>query len=235
MLPGALIGRIITPELRAALAAYHVIAVDLPGLGACKGEKLTNENAIELIRNVILEHTKAKKAIVFGISMGGHLAMKFADKHPELCIALVLGACVNEYYGVGATMFFKSVNLVYSMCSGSLKSKFVPKSIPKHIKIDDLKIILTTGMQYEAWADCCSIMAEPHEGYYRKVLSTYQGRVLFIHGSKDFRTKEKEFLNCAKMGKLSLIDGADHFVLFDPLRRGLFAAKVKEFVDSIEQ
>ncbi len=63
--------RVIAPcILHALMANYHVVTVDLPGLGSRRGEDLNNESAIEAIRSAIVEKANGGKAIVFGYSMG---------------------------------------------------------------------------------------------------------------------------------------------------------------------
>jgi pimeloyl-ACP methyl ester carboxylesterase len=98
---------------------------------------------------------------------------------------------------------------------------------------DDLVPILTAGTNYDRWEDCGNIMKEPHEGFYRKVLSEFGGPVLFIHGSKDFRTKEKEFLASTKKGELKVVEGADHFGMIHSGFQPKFTDHIKEFVERV--
>jgi len=230
---GALGSRVVTVELIAALSAYHVVAVDLPGLGARRGETLTPESAIEAVRTAILEHTKQKKALIFGYSMGGHLAMKFSLAYPDLCTGLILGGCVNEWFGPVADLFFGGVNLVYKALPNSIKSQFVTQTAPKGVTKKDLHNLLSTGLNYDTWVECTGLMEEPHEGFYRKAIAAFDGPILFIHGSKDFRTREEVFVKAAKNGTLTVIEGADHLVTIDPRYRDIFSEKVKEFADKV--
>jgi len=232
ILPGALCPRIIPPSVKDGLKGYHVISADLPGYGARQHETLTNESALESIKDAILKHAKDKKALVLGFSMGGHLAMKFGQKYPELCTGLVFGLCCNEYYGLKADIFFKSTNLVYKSCTNSFNSKLLLRFTPKECH-QATKWILAEGMQYHLWGPCGSLMAEPHEHFYRQALSSMTMPVMFLHGSKDFRTGETAFMEANKNAEFAIIDEADHSLLLNPKYHDIVAQKIQEFADKV--
>jgi len=233
VLPGALNPRIVPKCFMDGVKGYHVIAADLPGFGARQHEQLTTESAIESVKEAILKHAREKKALVLGFSMGGHLAMKFADKYPELCTGLILGACINEYWGFRSDMFFKSSKFVYDILPNSLNSQLFLKVCPKDINLMDSRWILAQGMQYHLWGPCGQIMAEPHEHYYRKVLASLKMPIIFIHGSKDYRTGEKAFMQVAPTAELCVIEGADHFAVLIPKYEIQITQKIKEFTDKV--
>jgi len=232
VVPGALCPRIIPPCFLKALKGYHVISPDLPGYGARKNEKLSTESALEVIKESILNHTKDKKALILGFSMGGHLTMKFGHKYPELCTGLILGACVNEYYGFKANLFFKSSDMVYKMSPNSFNAKLFTMVSPKEC-LREARWILAEGMQYHLWAECGSIMAEPHEHYYRQALASMTMPILFMHGSGDFRYGERAFMEAAKTAEFCIIEGATHSLLIDAKYYTKVEEKVKEFADKI--
>ncbi len=77
--------------------------------------------------------------------------MKFGFAHPELCNALILGGCCNEYPpGLKTNMFFGGgyspflsysfsqiilgVETVYSMLSNKTKSGLIHTVLPKNIE-----------------------------------------------------------------------------------------------------
>jgi len=49
------------------------------------GEPLSMESAAEVLATLIREHANGGKAVVFGYSMGGYIAMAFAGRYPDLC------------------------------------------------------------------------------------------------------------------------------------------------------
>jgi len=233
VLPGALNPRIVPKCFMDGLKGYHVVSPDLPAFGARQNENLTTESAIETIKEAILQHTKEKKALILGFSMGGHLAIKFAYKYPELCTGLILGACVNEYWGFKSDMFFKSSKFVYDVLPNSFNSKLFLKVCPKEVDLMETRWILSQGMQYHLWGPCGQIMAEPHEHFYRTALASLKMPIIFIHGSKDYRTGEKAFMEAAKTAELALIEGADHFGVLIPKYEIQITQKIKEFTEKV--
>jgi len=232
VIPGALCPRIVPPCFLNGLKGYHVISPDLPGFGSRKNEILTNENALETIKEAILTHAKEKKALILGFSMGGHVAMKFAHKYPELCTGLILGACVNEYYGFKADMFFKSSQIVYDVSPNSFNAKLFGMVAPKeHLK--EARWIMAEGMQYHMWTPCSALMAEPHKHFYREALAAMTIPIIFIHGTGDFRFGEKAFMEAAKTAELCLIEGANHALVIIPEYYNQLTKKIQEFADKV--
>jgi len=70
---------------------YRVITLDLLGHGQtpCLGYVHTMEDQADAVQAVLAE-TGTKKAIVMGHSMGGYIALAFAELYPEMVQALVL-------------------------------------------------------------------------------------------------------------------------------------------------
>jgi pimeloyl-ACP methyl ester carboxylesterase len=161
--------------------------------------------------------------------------MKFAHAHPELCKAVILGGCCNQYPpGVKSSLFFGLSAAVYDNLPTSTCSTFIQKLKPKHMSNEDLEFLMRTSMFYRAWKGCGNVMKEPEEGFYRKFLSTFDKPILMIHGSKDFRNGEEDFKKSGgKNFEMAVIEGADHMVLMDPLYKNVYGARVREFVEKV--
>lgn len=74
---------------------YTVFCPDLPGFGTniLKKESLEFEDYVEFVRRYtvqILKQTKAKKIVLLGHSFGGRIAIRFANRYPELLKRLIL-------------------------------------------------------------------------------------------------------------------------------------------------
>eukprot|EP00026_Physarum_polycephalum_P011180 Phypoly_transcript_11384.p1 GENE.Phypoly_transcript_11384~~Phypoly_transcript_11384.p1 ORF type:complete len:371 (+),score=30.18 Phypoly_transcript_11384:51-1115(+) len=236
IISGAMMGRIMPPcILHPLMRKFHVIALDLPGLGARKGEKLTPESANEAIKNVIVARATNKKAIVFGYSMGGHAAMKFGAAHPELCAGLILGGCCNEYPpGMKTDGFFGLVNLVYTISSNKMKAGFLHTVLPKNVKPEDTEWMFATGMDYSMWSDCGNIMREPYTGFYRQALANYTCPTLMIHGDKDYNFAEETFRKAANDNvKFVVIEGADHLIMVTEGANKKLGNEIFRFVDLV--
>ncbi len=70
---------------------YRVIIIDLLGHGQtpCLGYVHTMEDQADAVR-AVLQHLKVDKAIIMGHSMGGYIALAFAELYPEVITSLVL-------------------------------------------------------------------------------------------------------------------------------------------------
>jgi len=70
---------------------HRVIAIDLLGHGEteCLGYVHTMEDQADMVHQVLI-HLKIKKAVFVGHSMGGYVALAFAELYPEMMNGLVL-------------------------------------------------------------------------------------------------------------------------------------------------
>jgi pimeloyl-ACP methyl ester carboxylesterase len=70
---------------------YRVISIDLPGHGAtpCFGYAHSMELMAKCIK-AVLDHLKIKKCVIIGHSMGGYVALAFADLFPDHLTGLCL-------------------------------------------------------------------------------------------------------------------------------------------------
>ncbi|PKA82761.1 pimeloyl-ACP methyl ester carboxylesterase [Ulvibacter sp. MAR_2010_11] len=78
----------LVPELA---AKYKVVTLDLPGHGAsgCLSETHSMEQMADAVRS-ILQHLKIKDAIIVGHSMGGYVALAYAELYTKEIRSLVL-------------------------------------------------------------------------------------------------------------------------------------------------
>lgn len=70
---------------------YRIITIDLLGHGAteCLGYVHTMEDQADVV-HAVLSHLKIRKAVFIGHSMGGYVALAFAELYPEVMKGLVL-------------------------------------------------------------------------------------------------------------------------------------------------
>ena len=70
---------------------YRIITIDLLGHGAteCLGYVHTMEDQADMVHDV-LSHLRIRKAVFVGHSMGGYIALAFAELYPEFMKGLVL-------------------------------------------------------------------------------------------------------------------------------------------------
>jgi pimeloyl-ACP methyl ester carboxylesterase len=70
---------------------YHIVAMDLPGFGYSDQPvaRYSPSNYSEII-HWLVEQTAKSKVVVLGSSMGGAIALRYAEKHPDSINKLVL-------------------------------------------------------------------------------------------------------------------------------------------------
>ncbi len=82
------------PQLAALTWKYRVITFDIRGYGASEvptAEATTLETMASDI-NALLDHLNIPKAVIAGLSMGGQIAMAFAEQYPQRLSGLILAA-----------------------------------------------------------------------------------------------------------------------------------------------
>jgi 3-oxoadipate enol-lactonase len=82
------------PQVAALTWKYRVITFDLRGYGASDvptAEATTLETMASDI-NALLDHLNIPKAVIAGLSMGGQIAMAFAEQYPHRLSGLILAA-----------------------------------------------------------------------------------------------------------------------------------------------
>jgi len=77
---------------------YRVVTLDLRGYGASEVPDVDATTLETMARDVcgLLDHLRVERAVVVGLSMGGQVAMAFADMFPERLAGLVLAATFAE-------------------------------------------------------------------------------------------------------------------------------------------
>ncbi len=94
---------------------YHVVRYDRRGYGHSSAPEARFSNIEDL--NQIFLQLKIDKAILFGMSAGGGLAIDFTLKYPEKVTALVLVGAVVSGYGYSSHMFNRGGHLTPSIAA----------------------------------------------------------------------------------------------------------------------
>lgn len=82
--------------IRHLMLDYYIVAFDLPGFGHSRDIQLSNIEFISLIQKEIL---KNKRIVLFGVSYGGLLSIKYSLSYPEKVKALIV-AGTPVFYGI---------------------------------------------------------------------------------------------------------------------------------------
>lgn len=87
------------PQVAALSTAHRVITFDLRGYGASEVPANDAITTLETMADdiaALLDHLKIAKAVIAGLSMGGQVAMAFAEKYPQRLAGLVLAATFSQ-------------------------------------------------------------------------------------------------------------------------------------------
>lgn len=87
------------------LPEAQLVAVDLPGHGSRLEEEFTAESAMAVIAQAVAGRSPGQRVVLAGHSLGGYLAMLYADRHPDLLHALVLIGSSAEPVGPLASAY----------------------------------------------------------------------------------------------------------------------------------
>jgi len=195
---------------------YRVYLIDFPAHGGRMDEKLTMSAAIQSVTIFIQEKVPAKKALIFGWSLGGYVAMMMGKYAPELCAGIICGGCARETWSGQTKLFFGIKKVIYSSLPEKILWTLIPKNYP-HIPRDIIdEAILSVGMNYGVWGQCAETLLEPQQGTYAEAISQYKGPVLFINGELESRKSEALFLSKSSSGKLHIIKGGTHLTPLEP-------------------
>ncbi len=82
------------PQVAALSAKYRVITYDIRGYGASEVPAVdaTSLETMAADIDALLDHLAIDKAVIAGLSMGGQIAMAFAEQYPQRLAGLVLAA-----------------------------------------------------------------------------------------------------------------------------------------------
>jgi 3-oxoadipate enol-lactonase len=86
------------PQIAALTWKYRVITYDIRGYGASEiptAEATTLETMASDI-NALLDHLSIPKVVIAGLSMGGQIAMAFAEQYPQRLSGLILAATLPQ-------------------------------------------------------------------------------------------------------------------------------------------
>lgn len=77
---------------------YRVVAPDLPGHGRRRGERFTVEGALATLDDAVARVGQGR-ALLVGHSLGGYVAMLYAERRPEHVAGLALDGCSVAFRG----------------------------------------------------------------------------------------------------------------------------------------
>lgn len=205
---------------------FRVVAVDLPGHGARRGEPFTHRAALETILGAT-GRCRGGSAVVLGHSLGGFLVMDAAAEDPTRFRALVLHGCSARARGPATWPYRLALRLLSRVPEtrlarwndALLRRRYAPELIEPQI---------AAGYGFAAIpAAWRSVLGKDHAA----ALRAYPGPVLILNGARDplSRLGEQRFLRLCRRARLHVIAEATHLASLD--RPDAFTAAVRAFAE----
>lgn len=229
------------PQVGALSWKYRVITSDLRGYGASEvpeSDTITLETMATDIR-ALLDHLYIDRAVVAGLSMGGQVAMAFADLFPERLAGLVLAATFAEGEtpeGVAArrAMAERFINEGTVLPGGEMLPRlFAPESL-KRDPVLALKVFTMIANAPPAGV-AAALRGRALRKDYIEPLTHVTAPALIVVGTEDkYVTRERaERLHATIPGsRLEVFEGVGHMPNLEATER--FNAVLHEFLAEIK-
>lgn len=217
------------PQMGALAAEFRVIAVDLPGHGALRGQPFHVERCVHQIAGIVDEEAKGR-ALVVGLSLGGYMAMEFGERHPRKAAGLVIASASVEprgWYNVPYRTLAEAMDKIPERLLSWINHSLF---LFVYGKTRAQPLIAPGFFMHGGAAGIREVM----DREFAPKLAAYPGPVLLLNGAMDlgFRMHEKRFLAATKQGRLQVIPGAFHIANID--QPEAFSDAVRRFARSLE-
>lgn len=202
--------------------SYRIIRIDLPGFGGseCFGYVHSMEEMAEQVKGV-LDELGLRKYVLCGHSMGGYVAMAFAEKYPKNLSGLIMfhssAQADSEEKKNDRDRAIAAVKAdKKAFVSALLEKLFAPENLPlMKRELESLKRIASVTSA-QAIIAALEGMKIRRDG--RHVLSQLTTPVLFIVGKKDVVLAAESLITQAKTckdGQVLLLENAGHMGFYE--------------------
>lgn len=211
------------------LRGDHPVATpDLPGHGARRGERFTLDRAVATVLDAIDRIAgRTGRALVVGHSLGGYVAIAAAGRHPTRVAGLVpVGCTLVPSPGLLAPFRVGSRLLSLWPDHGErVNARLFRRALPAEVA----EPMIAAGLANEIIGE---VLAEVSTSDPIGDLARYPGVTRLVNGRYDhFRLQERRFLEGCRLGALTVVPGAGHFL---PLTFGeRFARLVRDQAELI--
>ncbi|MFV2196439.1 alpha/beta fold hydrolase [Nocardiopsis sp. LOL_012] len=202
-----------------------VVAPDLPGHGARRGEAFSVGSAVDAVLAAI--DGVGGRALLVGLSLGGFVSIAAAGAAPGRVAGLVAASCTAK-----PAQSLAQVYRIPSVLMDRLPDKGAAVNERFHrlmLREGAAEAVLGGGLAVEA---ATSVIDEISELDALAALRAYPGPVWLINGSRDhFRIHERQFFEACVDGRLVNVPRAGHMVSLDQPEN--FAAIVADAADVV--
>lgn len=214
---------------------YRVIAPDLPGHGARRGEEFTFAGAIETVQASVASVAGAPVVLV-GDSLGGYTAQAAAPLIAEAQLkGLVVGGSTAILRGPNVLPYLATVGL-FRLLIGlfgepRLIRTWIPRSFRRQgIAEQDIQALTEAGLTLRVFGPVVTALRDFDA---LKNLVAISPPILFVNGDRDtgMVRGEPQFLALARQGSAHRFEKCGHGVSL--LRSAEFAALVNQFAAAV--
>ena len=189
-------------------AGSHLLAASRPGyLRSPLGLARTPEAQADLFA-AMLTQLGIDRAVVFGFSGGGPSALAFAERHPQRCRGLILGAALSRRFAEQPAWIpdvFRAFDLV---------SWWILPLTPNSGSLAMLRAISPAGPRVNGWRN--------DQAAFARLPEEFNGRIyrptLILHGTADRHasfSQSEELSRRIPGAKFVPVEGATHFSLLE--------------------
>ncbi|MCB0634588.1 MAG: alpha/beta hydrolase [Saprospiraceae bacterium] len=205
---------------------YRVICVDLPGFGQSEVmEHISMAGMAEAVAAVV-KGLKLEEIILIGHSMGGYVALAFAERYPELLSGLGLfHSQAREDSDEKKAARQKSVDFILRQGSALYVKQTIPSLFaPKFINSNTFLIEKLTfrASRYEPAGIVTALIGMKDRPDRSEVLRQIKCPVLFIIGKLDTLIPEESSLeqtHLPKVADIHILDKVGHMGMFEAVKQ----------------
>lgn len=194
---------------------WRVLAPDLPGHAARRGEAFTLEGAVATVVAAAASVAPAPVVLV-GDSLGGYTAMASAAALPRAQLAgLVLGGCTANFVGSAyRTLRIRQalIGAMLAVLGESRMARMVAKDLRKAGQPDaDVQAQLDAGFNHRVFPQAVAALRGVD---FRATLAAIEVPLLIVNGSKDktFVDQEDSFMAVARNATRHRFENCEHGV-----------------------
>jgi pimeloyl-ACP methyl ester carboxylesterase len=217
-----------SPQLRLFEGRATVGLVDLPGHGTRAGERFSLARAVEVVDEAVDEAPRASPVVLVGHSLGGYVAMAYAEAHGTRLDGLVLAGCSATPVGPGAAVY-RAVAAVTERIGADRMTKVNNRLLRRFYPPELIEPVIGGGYYFAPTPDAWRAVMD---GCRPEMLRGLECPVLVLNGQWDqFRLGVRDVLRVLPGARVQTLARASHLANLD--QPEAFAEAVLAFAGSV--
>ena len=228
------------PLLPALAAKHRAIYFDNRGTGDSDTTPSATIGDLADDALAVLDAAGAKRAHVYGVSMGGGIAAEFAMRYPDRVSSLVLGCTMMKTAvapgprGLARLIYYLPQGLVRAVMRGRMSTEAYGSAAPPAAVAKDMEVLASdrfTMRGVRVQAEAIAKYATTREAVGRLAMPT-----LVLHGDEDQAVDVKhgrEFAAAIPGSRLVIFEGAGHNYLV--AARETSTAALLDFLEEVDR